>query len=117
MRGGFWRRINVLKGSITNLRWARGRREEVHSLIACSLEQGSGQGRAVAPEIIAHHFTEARQFEPAGTDSLRTTELAMKHLLALVLGFGAMSVASCGSTHTADVASTDSLTMEITGMT
>ena len=40
----------------------------------------------------------------------------MKYLLALVLGLGAMTAVSC-STTTADVAATETVTLDITGMT
>ncbi len=54
----------------------RGRREEAHSRIAHTLEQSLGQGRSTAPEIIAHHYTAARQFEPAVDFWLKAGEAA-----------------------------------------
>ena len=41
----------------------------------------------------------------------------MKTLLALLLGFGALSAVSCHSAQTADVKSTETYTLALSGMT
>ena len=41
----------------------------------------------------------------------------MKTLLVLLLGFGTFSAVSCSSTQTADVKSTETFTLALTGMT
>ncbi len=55
----------------------RGRREDIHAKIAQALGHALVQENSVEPEVIAHHYTESRQFASAAAYWLRAGEDAL----------------------------------------
>lgn len=54
------------------------RRQRIHAGIASAFEEDSAQGGSVAPEILAYHYTEARNLIPAIGKWKQAGELALK---------------------------------------